>query len=224
MNDNFDINMYEKLKTQVDEYLMELSKGDIPKEFLEKKSFLEAVTIYHKLYEDTGKDCFHEAWQKLLKNGMIVFNQNNVIKETKPRYYNRTPEDMAECAIVLGCYDILANEDDEILLGTKWLGDDDSSSPIIYYDGGKHALFFKNDSNIIVCDYINRNVRKIFYACKEILVCENYSDELRRAHENLETDDISEEMDFDIKEYMVPLQKVKKREIEKLAEKIMKYV
>ena len=75
---------------------------------------------------------------------------------------------------VLGYYDILTNEDDELLFAIKHLEspEEDGYSPCLYYDGGPHAIFLKNEKLVVVCDQIHPDVRKLLGKAEEALFVE----------------------------------------------------
>ncbi|MDR2570158.1 MAG: hypothetical protein LBD23_07645 [Oscillospiraceae bacterium] len=71
-------------------------------------------------------------------------------------------------------YDILENEDNELLFTIKYKNSPriGEHRPILYYDGGPHSILVKNDNVTIICDYVHPGVRKTLGKVKEILVGE----------------------------------------------------
>ena len=56
-------------------------------------------------------------------------------------------------------YDILKNAAGDLLFIIKARLTNEEK-PTIVYDGGEHALFYRNKENTIVLDYINPNIRQ----------------------------------------------------------------
>lgn len=81
-----------------------------------------------------------------------------------------------ENAKVLGSYDVLTNDDNEVLISMKSVTDKPENTEDIdatmFYDGKQHAILIKNGNTAIVCDYLHDGVRDIMYSNDEILICE----------------------------------------------------
>ena len=79
---------------------------------------------------------------------------------------------------VLTCYNILQNDDDELLFVIKRLDSPEkwNRSPRLYYDGGPHAILLKNDELVVVCDHIHPEIRKLVGDSENILFAEHSSD------------------------------------------------
>jgi len=71
-------------------------------------------------------------------------------------------------------YDILENEDKDLLFTIKHLDSSliDGSDPIMYYDGGPHAIFVKNKDVTIICDYVHPGVRGSLDRASKVLFAE----------------------------------------------------
>lgn len=113
---------------------------------------------------------------------------------------------------VLGYYDILENDDKDILLAMPVLEPENPQEPAFYYDGGTHALFFKVPGKVVVCDHVHPGVRQSFFECPEILVAEVNKG---GAGTSIDTDGIQ-------REYTAPMHLV--RGVEELAQQLMDYV
>jgi hypothetical protein len=74
----------------------------------------------------------------------------------------------------LSYYDILENEDNELLftITRSEGGPDAPDNPKLYYDGGDHAIFVKNSTAAVLCDFIHPGVRGSLSRCKEVLFAE----------------------------------------------------
>ena len=71
-------------------------------------------------------------------------------------------------------YDIRTSDYGEIMFELKYRGSprNHNHPPKFYYDGGKHAIFMKNEMTVLVCDHINPAVRKMLANIKKILIAE----------------------------------------------------
>lgn len=69
-------------------------------------------------------------------------------------------------------YTLLKNPKDELLLVLDSCKVAPGSTPHVLYDGGLHAIFYRDDENTIILDYIHPNVQKILAKCAEIYVGE----------------------------------------------------
>jgi len=74
----------------------------------------------------------------------------------------------------LDYYDILTNDDGEVMFSIKRLGAkrDKKFAPVIYYDGGAHAILVKNEDLAVVCDHVHPGVRALLFGAKEVLIAE----------------------------------------------------
>ena len=68
-------------------------------------------------------------------------------------------------------YDILRNSAGELLFIIRARLTNEEK-PTIIYDGGEHALLYRNTNNTIVLDYINPNVRPNLEKATKVLVVE----------------------------------------------------
>ena len=69
-------------------------------------------------------------------------------------------------------YTILKNAVGELLLVLESFGTPPDNDVRVLYDGGEHALFYRNKDRTIVLDYIHPEVRANLAAVKEIYVGE----------------------------------------------------
>lgn len=114
---------------------------------------------------------------------------------------------------VLEYYNILQNEDDDILLVVPRDLPGMPDEPVFYYDGGQHGILADGRMPVIVCDHIHKEVRKVMENCEEILVYAS-----QNAAEDLPEDAPATEVEpaeFMAKVYWQP-------EIQKLAKQLMK--
>ncbi|MBQ8251398.1 MAG: hypothetical protein IJY92_05755 [Alphaproteobacteria bacterium] len=68
-------------------------------------------------------------------------------------------------------YDILRNSAGELLFIIRARLTNEEK-PTIIYDGGEHAILYRNSNNTIVLDYINPNVRQNLTKSTKVLVVE----------------------------------------------------
>lgn len=71
-------------------------------------------------------------------------------------------------------YDILENDEGELLFTIKFVDSPqiEDCRPIMYYDGGAHAIFVKNEEITIICDFIHPGVRGSLGRVSEVLFAE----------------------------------------------------
>ena len=76
--------------------------------------------------------------------------------------------------IVMGYYDILENEDSELLFVLKPFESPltEGYEPRLYYDGGPHAILLKNQTLVVVCDMIHTGVRGSLARKTKVLIGE----------------------------------------------------
>lgn len=94
-----------------------------------------------------------------------------------------------------GSYDILQNSAGDLLIAIK-AREGGPESPRIVYDGGEHALLYRNDVFTITLDFIHPDAREPMSKAKSVLVAEFEDDEF-------------------VREYMVPIKMVSKLPISK---------
>ncbi len=88
-----------------------------------------------------------------------------------------------------GRYDVLVNNNGELLIALKKKEGEPENSRILY-DGKEHALFYRNPSETIILDYIHPDAQTHLEKTDKVIIVE------------FEDDDI-------IREYDVPVQHVK---------------
>lgn len=55
-------------------------------------------------------------------------------------------------------------------------------SPIIFYDGGDHALFRRSEDEKIILDYINPQIRERLRKVKEVIMVETILDNIKESY------------------------------------------
>ena len=68
-------------------------------------------------------------------------------------------------------FNILQNEMGELMILIR-ARLDDASHPKLAYNGGEHALLYRNDHHTIVLDYVHPAIRKSLSSKKKVLVVE----------------------------------------------------
>jgi hypothetical protein len=74
------------------------------------------------------------------------------------------------------------NDDDEIMFAIKEKRGE-PENPFILYDGGPHALLYRNSEQIILLDYLSEQVRAPLTKVKQVLIGELENDWETIAHE-----------------------------------------
>jgi hypothetical protein len=105
---------------------------------------------------------------------------------------------------VLFEYDILSDDDTDdlhILFGFDCINSPvpEGYNPILFYDGGKHAILLKNENTVIVCDQVHPDIRKTvskmlsvdFVELDDGVISEEYTAEMLFCPE---TEQIAEEL------------------------------
>lgn len=90
-------------------------------------------------------------------------------------YLNRRYPEMTELAVALENYDILENDDGEILLGIHMLPQGDERQAILFCDGGEHAILAKGPYRLVICDFVHPEVREKLVKREEILCFEDHN-------------------------------------------------
>ncbi|MCR4908874.1 MAG: CbrC family protein [Lachnospiraceae bacterium] len=72
----------------------------------------------------------------------------------------------------LSYYDLLMNDDNEVLLALPGYFKGEALTAEVHYQGGRHAVFVRNTDQLILCDEIHPEVRKHILESDEILVYE----------------------------------------------------
>ena len=74
---------------------------------------------------------------------------------------------------ILGNYDVLVNDEDEVLIHLIFKVPGETESPKFYYSGGHHGLLMKNNRTVILCDFLHPDTHKIIAARDKILFVES---------------------------------------------------
>jgi len=91
---------------------------------------------------------------------------------TIKNYINRELSELESIASVLEHYDILENDDDEVLICIKTELEGEESLALFFCDGGKHGLLFKGTQCLIICDCIHPSMQKKLPKVDKILCVE----------------------------------------------------
>ena len=68
-------------------------------------------------------------------------------------------------------FNILQNEAGELMILIR-ARLEDASNPKLVYNGGEHALLYRNDHNTVILDYIHPAIRKALRQKKKVLIVE----------------------------------------------------
>ena len=73
---------------------------------------------------------------------------------------------------ILHSYDILINDDNEVLVCLKLKIPGEPANPKFYYEGGQHGFLIKNERSIILCDCLHEGTHQIISQCDKVLFVE----------------------------------------------------
>ena len=68
-------------------------------------------------------------------------------------------------------FNILQNESGKLLILIR-ARLEDAEAPKMVYNGGEHAILYRNDHNTVILDYIHPAVRKALRRIKQVLIVE----------------------------------------------------
>ncbi|NLO41230.1 MAG: hypothetical protein GX115_17410 [Ruminiclostridium sp.] len=77
---------------------------------------------------------------------------------------------------IVGYYDILTNDNDEVMIAIPFQIPGEPDKPTFYFSGGAHAFLMKNHRNIVMCDFVNPQVRPIILKNTKVLIAEMNQD------------------------------------------------
>ena len=82
--------------------------------------------------------------------------------------------------VVMNYYDILENDDKEVLFAIKCFDErlTENDHPVMYYDGGPHAILMKSDEEVAICDHVHPSVRGALAAVNEAIIVEHKDGEI----------------------------------------------
>jgi len=70
----------------------------------------------------------------------------------------------------MGNYDILQNDEGEIMIVLPIALDTEPENPVFYYDGGPHGILVADGlADMIICDHIHPNIREDMAGCTAVL-------------------------------------------------------
>lgn len=78
-------------------------------------------------------------------------------------------------------FNILQNESGKLMILIR-ARLEDAVKPKLVYNGGEHALLYRNDHNTIVLDYIHPAIRKALRQKKQVLIVETNSGSVVREY------------------------------------------
>jgi hypothetical protein len=90
---------------------------------------------------------------------------------------------------IVGYYDVLVNEDEEVLFAIPFKIPGEPTNPLFYYSGGMHAFLVKNHRTIVMCDFINPDVRSTITKNSKVLLVQ--LDEEQSVSEEYEAEIVS---------------------------------
>lgn len=85
---------------------------------------------------------------------------------------NKSFEEIKSKTRMLNNYDVLVNEDEEVLICINLKIPGELEEGAFYYSGGYHGFLIKNHRSIVLCDYLNNETHDIIYKNEKILIVE----------------------------------------------------
>ena len=80
-------------------------------------------------------------------------------------------------------YEIAMSEENELMITIR-KRDGEAKDAVILYDGGEHALFYRDPERTIVLDYIHPQVRELLKKASQVMMAEkDESGEIANAYE-----------------------------------------
>ena len=93
-------------------------------------------------------------------------------------------DEIYERTQILSSYDILINDEKEVLVCLKLKVPGEPSQPLFYYEGGMHGILVKNESSFILCDYLNPGTHQTLSQSEKVLFVEmDENDEIMQEYE-----------------------------------------
>ncbi len=90
----------------------------------------------------------------------------------KQNLISRPLWDLKKIAISLQKYDILENDDGDIMIGIPIEPQGEDDNAVLLCDGGEHALLFKGPYRLVICDFLHPQMREKLLQKEEILCYE----------------------------------------------------
>lgn len=146
--------------------------------FPASESFKSSAAIWLDLFEKTKNENYKNKRDTLVSLYLKVARSARVANEHESTDVEKIL--LAEMdfkqftlgSVVLGYYDILQNDEDEILIVMPLRLAEPLDEPRFYYDGGEHGVLVKNRQTSVVCDNVNPAVRALLATRKEVLFYE----------------------------------------------------
>lgn len=127
-----------------------------------------AGLIWRDYFEKTRLSLYRE---KAVMAGEIAPDHTDYTQDKN--YLERRIPELAELAVALEKYDVLENDDGEIMIAIHALPQGDETRAILFCDGGKHAILFKGPYRLIICDFLHPQVRKKLPRREDVLCYED---------------------------------------------------
>lgn len=139
---------------------------------------IEEVTGWNFTYRAGGiwRDFFERTRLPLYREKAAMageFSPDTIDYSVDENYFTRRIPELAEMTIVLENYDILENDDGEIMVAIHDLPKGDEKQAILFCDGGEHAILFKGPYRLIICDFVHPEARKKLTKREEVLCYED---------------------------------------------------
>lgn len=139
---------------------------------------IEEVTGWNFTYRagDIWRDFFERTRLTFYREKAVLAgacSPDTIDYSVDENYLSRRIPELAEMAVVLENYDILENDDGEIMIAIHDLPQGDEKQAVLFCDGGEHALLFKGPYRLIICDFVHPEARKKLVRREEVLCYED---------------------------------------------------
>lgn len=125
-----------------------------------------ANTLLEALFRETGDEKFRDLAQHLEEEYEASEYRLGEAQAERSTYQSRFAS--------LGKFDILVNDAEDVMFGIPRPPVDggEPATPFFYYDGGDHAILFRDEKSPFLCDFINPGARPAILASSRILIAE----------------------------------------------------
>ncbi|NLV36294.1 MAG: hypothetical protein GXY17_06440 [Clostridiaceae bacterium] len=126
-----------------------------------------AEEVYTTLFAKYYRGIYRTQLEKL-----GVLEPDPIDYSVKQNLINRPLLDLKRIAISLQKYDILENDDGDIMISIPIEPQGEDQNAVLLCDGGEHALLFKGPYRLVICDFLHPEMRKKLLLKEEILCYE----------------------------------------------------
>ncbi len=129
-----------------------------------------AIQINKKRFEETG---FQIYLDRLMQLG--VYDGTDIPQSLDESFFESNIYDIAICSVVLGHYDVIENDDGEILISVNHVFVRPERKPVVFM-GKKHAILLRDGENIVICDALHPHIAQVLPLKYHVLFFEPKND------------------------------------------------